>query len=144
MTEREKEGRESWILQLKQFFFSFYIFLYGFTRACHSRREIEHYCNSTETENNIKQSLSKRCFEGKDAIIKTSPRQRTAEKPLAETRLSDLSFSLPLSVPLCLFVSVFSVCLCVWEIQRDRRGEESGDKVTQKERKRHEVSGREL
>lgn len=79
-------------------------------------REIEHYCNSTETENNIKPSLWKHCFEGNDAVIKTSPkRQRVAEKPLSETRLSDLSFSLSLS--LCLFFLLcfrFSACLCVF------------------------------
>ncbi len=143
VAEREKEGRASWILQLKLFFFFLLHLLYGFTRACHSQREMEHYCNSTETENNIKPSLSKRCFEGKDAIIKTSPRQRAAEKPLSETRLSDLSFSLSPSVSLGLFVSG-PLCLCVWEIWRERRGVDSGDKVTHKERKWWKMSGRML
>lgn len=78
-----------------------------------TEREMEHYCNSTETENNIKPSLSKRCFEGKDAIIKTSPRQRARQKkPLSETRLSDLSFSV------CLFVSV-----CLGDDKEIGRGE---------------------
>lgn len=45
-----------------------------------------------------------------------------------------------LSLSICLFVSV---SLCVWEIERDGRGEESGDKVAQKERKWCKMSGRE-
>lgn len=60
-------------------------------------------------------SPSKRCSEGKDAIIKTLPRQRKAEKPLSETRLSDLSFSL----------SLFRVSLyvCVFGRYKEIRGE---------------------
>ena len=93
---------------------------------------MEHYCNSTETENNIKPSLSKLplrggcvCVGWGDAIIKTSPRQRTAEKPLPETRLSDLSFSLPLPPSLCLrlFLSLSPGSLHVREMEREESGE---------------------
>lgn len=82
------------------YFFLFYIFC-----ACHLQRETAHYCNSTETDNNIKPSVSKHCFEVKYAIIKTLPRQHEAEKPLSETGLSDLSFSVCVCMCVCL-------CLC--------------------------------
>lgn len=98
----EEEGREL-DHAIQSIFFLFCIFC-----VCHLQRETAHYCNSTETDNNIKPSISKHCFEVKYAIIKTLPRQHEAEKPLSETGLSDLSFSVCVCVCLCLS---FSLCL---------------------------------
>lgn len=92
----------------------------------HRESELEHYCNSTETENNIKPSLAKRCFEGKDAIIKTSPRQREAEKPLSLRQDCQILVFPSLSVSLYLLVFV-SLRVCVLgrykEIARERKTE---------------------
>lgn len=111
--EEGEGGQRELDLSAETFFSPLYIFCTA-SQEHVIHREIEHYCNSTETENNIKPSLWKRCFEGNDAVIKTLPkRQCVAEKPLSETRLSDLSFSLSF----CLFLLLcfrFSACLCVF------------------------------
>lgn len=82
-----------------------------------------HYCNSAETENNIKPSPSKQ----QDAVIKTLPKKtaRRGRKASLGDKGCLLSFSLSVCFSLCFR---FSACLCVWE-------RESGDEVTQKEGK---------